>query len=232
MLVASIEQDTPAPKIYYTHLDHLGSTNVVTDEIGYTNQLLSYHPFGSPRVEEKYGGMIQKNQFIGQEYDGESEMSYLNARYLNNKRGQFLNQDLVFLEMGLNTSEGHVVLRNPQAMNSYSYAGNNPVVLKDPTGRFWWPEFYTDWDGYDVSSISKDNGLILKAGEVMGGRSAALSAVANNAGNIEAASRQTGMSPEMIKAIIMKNNHINFHLSVGKDLSKTLLRVMSLEVLE
>jgi RHS repeat-associated protein len=107
-LVASIEQDTPAPKIYYSHLDHLGSTNVVTDEIGYMGQLLSYHPFGSPRVEEQYGGMNQKNQFIGQEYDEESQLSYLNARYYDGARGQFLSQDPSFLDIGGPNFEGKI----------------------------------------------------------------------------------------------------------------------------
>ncbi len=49
--------------------------------------------------------------------------------------GQFISQDPVFLDIGLNTNEGKVVMRNPQAMNSYSYAQNSPLVLKDPSGR-------------------------------------------------------------------------------------------------
>lgn len=53
----------------------------------------------------------------------------MNARYYDGKRGQFLSQDPVFWSTKQN-------LANPQSFNSYSYAENNPVNLKDPDGRF------------------------------------------------------------------------------------------------
>ena len=40
----------------------------------------------------------------------------------------------MFWEIG-QTRDGVTVLQNPQAQNSYSYAGNNPINEKDPTGR-------------------------------------------------------------------------------------------------
>ena len=72
--------------------------------------------------------------FIGERYDTESSLSYLNARMYDGGRGQFQSQDPVFWEVGL-TQDGRAVLMNPQAQNSYSYAQNNPLVYKDPTGR-------------------------------------------------------------------------------------------------
>ena len=51
MLVASIEDDTPAPKIYYNHLDHLNSTRAVTDSTGYLVSELEFYPFGDTRIE-------------------------------------------------------------------------------------------------------------------------------------------------------------------------------------
>ncbi len=62
------------------------------------------------------------------------------------------------------------------------------------------PKSYTDHiSEYDVTCFCRDNGLILKAGEVFGGRSRALNVIANNAGNIQAASQQTGISSALDK---------------------------------
>ena len=35
------------------------------------------------------------------------------------------------------TADGNAALTNPQAQNSYSYAGNNPIINKDPSGRYF-----------------------------------------------------------------------------------------------
>jgi RHS repeat-associated protein len=56
--------------------------------------------------------------------------AFLNARYYNSAQGQFLSEDPVFL--GDPKSQ---VLTDPQSLNSYSYANDNPIVKSDPTGR-------------------------------------------------------------------------------------------------
>jgi RHS repeat-associated protein len=58
----------------------------------------------------------------------------LNARYYNPNQGQFISQDPVFWEIGL-TQDGKNALSNPQALNSYGYANDNPITGKDPNGR-------------------------------------------------------------------------------------------------
>src|SRR6266436_794321 len=58
----------------------------------------------------------------------------LNARYYESGRGQFISQDPVFWEIGL-TNDGKSALLNPQALNSYGYANDNPITNKDPSGR-------------------------------------------------------------------------------------------------
>jgi RHS repeat-associated protein len=168
---------------------------------------MTYHPYGDELSST--GASTLDRRYIGERTDSAEEMSYLNARYYRSGEGQFISQDPVFWEIG-STPDGVLALKNPQSQNSYSYAGDNPIVNKDPTGRFWWKEFYSDWKGYNITSLSWDNGLILKAGEVFGGRSAALAAIEANAGNIDAASKQTGMSPEMIKAIIYEEQSHQF----------------------
>jgi len=93
------------------------------------------------------------------------------------------------------------MITDPQSLNSYSYAGNNPITQSDPTGKFWWKEFYTDWNGYNGIS-----GLEMKAGEVLGGRFAAQDAIAANSGNIANSSAQTGVSPSVYQAIMYEEN--------------------------
>lgn len=118
----------------YVHGDHLGSTRFVTDSAGNTVQSLEYSAFGAQTANTQLDSRSQTNQYIGQDYDSESSLSYLNARYYEGSRGQFLSQDPVFWEIG-QTPDGISVLSNPQLQNSYSYAGNNPITNKDPNGR-------------------------------------------------------------------------------------------------
>ena len=55
--------------------------------------------------------------------------AFLNARYYNSAQGQFLSEDPVFLG-----SPAKQNLANPQSLNSYSYANDNPINLSDPNG--------------------------------------------------------------------------------------------------
>jgi RHS repeat-associated protein len=105
------------------HPDNLGSTNVVTDTTGNVIQALDYYPYGSMRINS--GTEASARKYIGQFTDGTS-LNYLNARYYDSSRGQFLSQDPVFW--------GKQNLQDPQSLNSYSYAENNPITLKDELG--------------------------------------------------------------------------------------------------
>jgi RHS repeat-associated protein len=52
----------------------------------------------------------------------------LNARYYDSARGQFLTEDPVFWS-------NHQNLFDPQSLNSYSYAEDNPITKIDPDGQ-------------------------------------------------------------------------------------------------
>ncbi len=124
-LVATIDANGTATTTYYVHPDHLGSTNVVTNQAGAVVQTLDYYPYGSIRINS--GLSTSDRQFIGQRYDGSSDLNYLNARYYSSGRGQFISQDPVFWGTSQN-------LLNPQSLNSYSYANGNPINHSDPSG--------------------------------------------------------------------------------------------------
>ena len=114
----------------YVHPDHLGSTNVVTDASGNVAQLLDYYPYGATRVSSTTFPTNEKRQYIDQFSDTQTGLDYLNARYVDPQRGQFLSEDPVFLGNPLNQN-----LQNPQTLNVYAYANGNPITGKDPDGR-------------------------------------------------------------------------------------------------
>jgi RHS repeat-associated protein len=130
-LLATIDQQfrngsaTGTAQTLYVHPDHLGSTNVVTNASGTAVvQTLDYYPYGGTRISS--GQNAEKRQFIGQFTDS-SALSYLNARYYESSRGQFLSEDPTFWSTKQN-------LANPQSLNSYAYADDNPINKKDPDG--------------------------------------------------------------------------------------------------
>jgi RHS repeat-associated protein len=130
-LVSTIDQQmasgvaTGSPKTLYIHPDHLGSTNVVTDASGTVAQTLDFYPYGATRISDGTGAN-EKRKFIGQ-FGDDSGLSYLQNRYYDPSRGQFLTEDPIFWNQKQN-------LRDPQSLNSYSYAEDNPITSKDPDG--------------------------------------------------------------------------------------------------
>ncbi len=115
----------------YVHPDHLGSTNVVTDATGTIAQLLDYYPYGGTRVSSTTSPTNEKRQYIGQFSDAQTNLNYLNARYYDSARGQFTSEDPVFLGDPRQQN-----LLDPQSLNTYSYANDNPIVKSDPNGKF------------------------------------------------------------------------------------------------
>ena len=124
----------------YIHPDHLGSTNVVTNASGTVVQTLDYFPFGAQRINS--GSNATNRQFIGQFTDN-SGLSYLNARYYEGSRGQFLSEDPSFLAVGdpsklrqVTGLDQRTFLADPHLANSSSYGRDNPITNKDPSGNY------------------------------------------------------------------------------------------------
>jgi RHS repeat-associated protein len=144
-LIASVNGiGTSTASTTFAHLDHLGSTRAVTGNLGQLLQSTDYHPFGSEKTNVASTSLQQFNRYISQDFDAESAFSYLNARYYDGQRGQFINQDPSFQALG---DSGKIkeltqlslgdVLRDPQNLNSYAYARNNPIINKDPSGNWY-----------------------------------------------------------------------------------------------
>lgn len=184
-LVGTMENLSSGSTLRIIHTDHLGSTNVVTDSSATLVELLDYNPYGSERL---HSGTIQEERtYIGEYVDTETNLSYLNARYYDSERGQFLSEDSVHLAVGDDRFEQEagrsleLHLMNPQALNSYSYANNNPVTYSDPSGKIaplvllgvLWAAAelgLTTYDGYNtINTISNPNATTAEKSIVVGG---------------------------------------------------------------
>lgn len=140
-LVATVEGSGTATSTRYIHADHLGSTNVVTNASGTPVQVLDYYPYGSIRMET--GSDVSSREFIGQMTDEATNLSYLNARYFDSVRGQFLSRDPAHIATGNQQQISEITgfsqqsyLKDPQSLNSYMYARSNPIIFKDPAGKW------------------------------------------------------------------------------------------------
>jgi RHS repeat-associated protein len=94
---------------------------MMTDEGGAVVARYDYKPFGA--TADATGTVTSDIQFTGHRTDAENGMIYMNARYYDPQIARFISPDPVIPEM-----------YNPQALNPYSYAYNNPISYYDPSG--------------------------------------------------------------------------------------------------
>lgn len=66
--------------------------------------------------------------FIGERFDADAGLQYLNARYYDPKLGMFLQPDW------------WEVTRGGVGTNRYGYAGGDPVNAADPSGHKFWDD--------------------------------------------------------------------------------------------
>ena len=142
-MIATVVGTGTSTTVSYIHTDHLGGSNVITNDAGEVAQLTDYYPYGNTRLDEKTS-FNEQRKFTGHEYDSSTGLSYMNARYYNPTIGKFVSVDAAFLAAGdesqiqqLTRLELQQYLSDPQGMNSYSYARNNPLTNIDATGNYW-----------------------------------------------------------------------------------------------
>lgn len=134
--IAIATWDGSTSDVVYHHKDHLGSTHVETDESGAVLEYLLYKPFGETLVDIQSSSYENDRKYTGKELDNDTNYHYYGARYYKADIGRFLSQDPAYLVVGADKQISDLVLRDPQLMNSYAYARNNPIVLLDPDGEF------------------------------------------------------------------------------------------------
>ena len=127
--IVTLNGATSSDTVNYTFSDPLNSTGVTADSNNHVQEVTDYAPYGAMQNHDQLAGYSEQRKYIGQ-FSDPTGLSYLNARYYNSAQGQFLSEDPVFLGNPLDQD-----LTNPQSFNSYSYANDNPITSKDPTGR-------------------------------------------------------------------------------------------------
>lgn len=124
----------------FTHEDHISSSNVVTDSSGNQAALLEYDPYGSTVTHT--GTVDPKHKYTGQESDDSTRLYYYGARYYDPQIGRFVSAD---------RTVQHPF--DPQDMNRYSYARNNPIKFYDPTGLGWFKKLIAAIIGITVGTV-------------------------------------------------------------------------------
>ena len=107
------------------HSDHLGSTRCVTDEVGRVVATQSYGPYGAP-----VSSLNAATLFIGRGYDNDLKLCFLKTRFYDPATGRFISPDLHIVDDPLS------FVYAPRLLNPYAYAANNPLMYRDPNGRF------------------------------------------------------------------------------------------------
>ncbi|MCP4113711.1 MAG: hypothetical protein GY749_50655 [Desulfobacteraceae bacterium] len=107
---------------YWYHSDHLGSVRLITDEQGQKVNTYDYAAFGHTISES--GSLNNEHNFTGHRRDPETGLIYMGSRYYNTLLGRFISADTIVPDP-----------TNPQALNRYAYAYNNPISNVDPTGH-------------------------------------------------------------------------------------------------
>ncbi|MGA2664039.1 MAG: RHS repeat-associated core domain-containing protein [Nitrososphaerales archaeon] len=119
MQVASVTSST----VLFFHEDELGSTRLTSGSGGASVFSSDYMPYGV-----QYGASgSQSYMYVGMLYDSATGLYYDNARFYDPTTGRFLTED----PSGGDASD-------PQSLNGYTYARDDPLAIVDPTGMTWW----------------------------------------------------------------------------------------------
>jgi RHS repeat-associated protein len=137
--------------VYYLLADHLGSTASVVNAAGVEEESAKYYPYGSLRE----GGLALTDKgFTGQQEEGTAfGLYHYGARFYSTRLGRFLSADplvansrTLVANLALSSVQGLELSaelgalapsqgpNNPQSLNRYGYALNNPLRYTDPTG--------------------------------------------------------------------------------------------------
>jgi RHS repeat-associated protein len=112
----------PDDAVVWLHGDHLGSTSLATNAAQEVVTRQWYYPFGGQRAA--VGVSPTDFGFTGQRLAGTIGLYDYHARFYDPLVGRFISADSIVPDPG-----------NPQALNRYSYANNNPLVYVDPSGH-------------------------------------------------------------------------------------------------
>lgn len=136
-------------KTLYYHYNAHGDVIALTDEAGKIVAEYAYDAWGNVLKNTASTEEAKANPYgyAGYTYDKEIEQYYLMARYYEPEQGVFTAYD---------PDPGDE--DDPQTMNGYNYANNNPVMYVDPDGHWVWLAInagFAAYDGYKAYKKTK-----------------------------------------------------------------------------
>ncbi len=110
-----------AQSYYYLYNAH-GDVSSLLDMSGNIAVSYDYDAFGN--IKGQTGIADNSIRYAGYQYDEESGLYYLNARYYDSVTARFITED------------SYTGQRNdPLSLNLYTYCQNNPIIYSDPSGH-------------------------------------------------------------------------------------------------
>ncbi len=117
-----ISRTAGSNNLYYMYNGHADVTALI-DNTGAVQASYYYDAFGN--ILDQTGSVNNNITYAGYQYDSETGLYYLNARYYDSKIARFLSED---------TYRGSVA--DPLSLNLYMYCHNEPIMYWDPSGHW------------------------------------------------------------------------------------------------
>ncbi len=138
--LSALASETVAPSQDCT--DHLGSVRFLTDSSGNVIRSYTYTPYGTATTTTS-SASTTPYQYTNENFDSETGLTYLRARYYDPTVGRFISRDPV-----------RGTLDNPITQDPYIYGASNPTTYTDPSGEIVWDVIDV---GFFVLSLNEFN---------------------------------------------------------------------------
>lgn len=119
-----LSREMAETKVYYMYNGH-GDVTALLSETGDIVGSYYYDVWGNILEKTESEQITNPYRYAGYQYDQETDLYYLNARYYDAKIARFLTEDTVVGDR-----------KDPLSLNRYSYCHNNPIYYIDPTGHW------------------------------------------------------------------------------------------------
>jgi RHS repeat-associated protein len=119
--------DASGTVVDYYQSDNLHSSSILTSGTGGTTQHYEYTAYGQDRYINSATAFPETRRFTSQAKDDETGLMYYGARYYDPELGRFIQPDNLIQDQF-----------DPQSLNRYAYARNNPLRYIDPSGHLWY----------------------------------------------------------------------------------------------